>query len=170
MKRYSFRLGLIVLAAVASCLPPLSLAQERKKNSDPRQEILDRLHPKPTEREAPRGLKLLAGYKNKGATDFEGNETGEISKKGGLKITYAMGFSYGQVVDPRDKNKYLQYREQTVNGRVVRFALTKKKVFMISVPLIDIPDTAYAANFSTKVKKPGDAADMITMALSLIQR
>jgi hypothetical protein len=53
---------------------------------------------------------------------------------------------------------------------VVRFAFTKEKLLIVSVPLIDAPDTAYAANFSTIVEKPEEAADMVTMALSLIKQ
>jgi hypothetical protein len=171
MNKRGLILSVVAFGVMTACVPAPSLAQEKKKaEPDPRQELLDRLHPKPTEREAPGGIKLLPGYKHKGATDFEGNTTGEIRKKGGLKISYAMGFSWGQEADPKEKEKYLQYSEQVISGRVVRFAFTKEKVFIVSVPLEDTPDTAYAANFSTKVQKPEDAADMVTMALSLIQR
>jgi hypothetical protein len=171
MNKCGLAISIVVCGAIAACSPVLSLAQDKTRSeADPRQELLDRLHPKPAEREAPMGLKLLPGYKHKGATDFEGNTTGEIRKKGGLKISYAMGFSWGQEADPKEKDKYLQYSEQVISGRVVRFAFTKEKVFIVSVPLDDTPDTAYAANFSTKVQKPEDAADMVTMALSLIQR
>ncbi|HEX8492104.1 MAG TPA: hypothetical protein VF658_04625 [Pyrinomonadaceae bacterium] len=171
MNRYWFSLKLLITIVIAGCLPIFSSAQEeKKKNTDSRQEILDQLHPKPTEKEAPHGIKLLPGYKHKGATDFEGNATGEIRKKNGLKITYAMGLSWGQEADPKDKDKYLQYSEQVINGRVVRFAFTREKVFIVSVPLDDAPDTAYAANFYTKVQKPEDTTDMVTMALSLIQQ
>jgi hypothetical protein len=80
-----------------------------------------------------------------------------------------MGLSWGQEVNPTDKDKYIQYTEKVINGRVVRFAFTKEKVFMVSVPLDSTTNTVYAANFSTKVKKPEDASDMVAMALSLIQ-
>ncbi len=171
MNKRGFILGTVVISALAMCSPPRYLAQDKKKGDpDPGQELLDRLHPKPTERESPGGIKLLPGYKHKGATDFEGNNTGEIRKKGGLKIIYAMGFSWGQEADPKDKGKYLEYSERVISGRVVRFAFTKEKVFIVSVPLDYTPDTSYAANFSAKVQKPEDAADMVTMALSLIRR
>jgi hypothetical protein len=130
---------------------------------------LNRLHPKPTEKEAPNGIKLLSGYKHKGATDFEGNNTGKIWKKGGLNISYAMGPLWGQEIEPGDKDKYLQYWEEVVDGRIVRFAYTKEKIFVVTVPLGDTPDTPYAANFHTRVERPEAAADMVTMARSLIQ-
>src|SRR5262249_50356713 len=135
-----------------------------------KQQLLNQLHPPATEKPAPDGIKLLPGYRHKGATDFEGNSTGQIWKKGGLKISYAMGFSWGQEADPQNKAAYLEYSEQTINGRVVRFAFRKDKLFIISVPLDDAPNTSHAANFSAKVSKPEDAADMKTIALSLLQQ
>jgi hypothetical protein len=169
MNKHLSSLRLLGFVVVALWLPGVSSAQEQQKSHDSPQETLDRLHPKATEQPAPHRIKILAGYKHKGATDFEGNNTGKIWKKGGLKIIYAIGFSWGQEVDPKDKDTYLQYSEKVVNGWVVRLALTRKKMFMVSVALGDMPNTLHAANFSTKVEKPEDAADMVTMALSLIQ-
>ena len=157
-----FLLSTLILV---SSLGLVALAQQ-----NPKQDLLNKLHPPEVERPAPAGIKLLPGYRHKGATDFEGNSTGHIWKKGGLKINYAMGLSWGQEVDPKNKSSYIDYSEQTINGRVVRFAFTKEKLFIISVPLDDTPDTLHAANFSTKVSKPDDAAAMRTMALSLLQK
>ena len=162
-------LRLTTVIALSLWLPATFLAQGHEKSPDPRQEILEQLHPRLREQEAPNGIKLLQGYKHKGATDFEGNNTGKIWKKGGLKIDYAIGFSWGQEVDPKARGQYLQYSEEIVNGRIVRIAFTKDKVLMISVPLGDTADTLNAANFSTKVDQPEDAADLVTMALSLIR-
>ena len=164
-------MSVVALVATAVCPPTYSLAQgEKRSKIDPRQELLDRLHSEPTVREVPGNIRLLPGYKHKGATDFEGNATGEIWKKGGLKISYAMGFSWGQEADPRDRDKYLQYWDRTINKRNVRFAFTKEMLFIASVPLDDNPDTFYAANFRTRVQRPEDATEMVTMALSLIQQ
>jgi hypothetical protein len=165
----SLRIFIFMATTILLWLPSHALTQERGK-PDAQQELLKQLHPPPTEKEAPAGIKLLPGYRHKGATDFEGNATGQIWKKGGLKINYAMGFSLGQEADPKQKATYLQYSEQTINGRTVRFAFTKAKIFIISLPLNDAPDTFHAANFSTKVQRPEDAADMVTMALSLLRQ
>ena len=148
-----------------SSLALVAIAQQK-----PKQDLLNKLHPPEVERPAPAGIKLLPGYRHKGATDFEGNATGRIWKKGGLNIKYAMGLSWGQEADPQKRSAYLEYSEQTSNGRVVRFAFTKKKLFIISVPFDDTPNTFNAANFSTNVSKPDDAADMKTMALSLLRQ
>jgi hypothetical protein len=112
MNKQDFRMSAVVFIAFAVFLPALSFGQAQKKSeTNPGQEILDQLHPKPTRKNPPMGMKLLAGYKHLGAKDFEGNATGEIWKKDGLKITYAMGFSWGQEADPKDRDKYLQYWE-----------------------------------------------------------
>jgi hypothetical protein len=148
----------------------LSLAWVAVAQQNPKQELLNQLHPPEIEKPAPGGIKLLPGYRHKGATDFEGNATGQIWKKGALKINYAMGLSWGQEADPNNRSSYIEYSEQTINGRVVRFAFTKAKLFIISVPRDETPNTLNAANFSTKVSKPDDAADMKTMALSLLRQ
>jgi hypothetical protein len=160
-----FLASLLILSSVAS----IAFGQNRKQ-PDAKQELLNQLHPPETERPAPAGIELLPGYQHKGATDFEGNETGQIWKRDGLKINYAIGRSWGQEADPENKSAYIQYSEQIISGRVVRFAFTKKKLFIISVPLDVTPNTLHAANFSTKVSKPDDAADMKTMALSLLRK
>lgn len=148
-----------------------SFAQKKKKARDnPGKKILASLHPKPKMKPTPMGLGLLPGYKHKGATDFEGNNSGEIWKKGGLKITYEMGFNEGQAVKPEKKEEYLEYREKTVNGRTVRFAFTKESRFIASVLRDDYPNTPHAANFYTKVQKSEDAADMVTMVMTILQK
>jgi hypothetical protein len=154
----------------SSLILVLSHAGFAVAQQNPKQELLNQLHPPEIEKPAPAGIKLLPGYRHKGATDFEGNVTGHIWKKGGLDIRYAIGLSWGQEADPQKKSAYLEYSEQTINGRVLRFAFTKEKLFIISVPFDDTPNTLNAANFSTRVSKPDDAADMKTMALSLLRK
>jgi hypothetical protein len=154
-----------MLILVLSCGSLLLVAQNQNQT-----DLLNKLHPRETEKPPPAGIKLLPGYRHKGATDFEGNATGQIWKKGGLKIKYAMGLNWGQEADPKNNSAYIQYSEQTINGRAVRFAFTKDKRFIISVPFDDTPNTFNAANFSTNVSKPENAADMKTMALSLLRQ
>jgi hypothetical protein len=113
----------------------------------------------------PKGINLLAGYKHKAATDFEGNQVGEISMSDGIKIKYEMGFSQGMAVDPNQKNVYVWYREQKLNSRITRYALSKDNILIISVPLSDEPNTLHAANFYGQIRNPDDIADMLLMIL-----
>jgi hypothetical protein len=121
-------------------------------------------------KDAPWGMTLLAGYEHEGEVDFEGTFSGKIWKRGGLEIHYVIGQLFGQIVRPEDKGSYLRYWEEIVGGRVVRFAHLKNKELVISFPLEDAPHTISGANFSTRAERPEDAADMVTMALSMIER
>ena len=117
------------------------------------------------ESDPPKGIGLLAGYKHKGATDFEGNQVGEISKPDGVKIKYEMGFSQGMAVDSDQRAAYIWYRDQKVNGRITRYALNKSNVLMISIPLSNDPNSLHVANFYGAIKKPQDIDDMLLMIL-----
>lgn len=141
-------------------------AQVRSKpQGAPEQSVLQQLHRELLESDPPKGIGLLAGYKHKGSTDFEGNQMGEISKPDGVKIKYEMGLSQGMAVDIDQKSTYVWYREQKVNGRSTRYALNKKNVLMISVPLSDDPKSLHVANFYGTIKKRQDIADMLLMVL-----
>jgi hypothetical protein len=76
-----------------------------------------------------------------------------------------MGFSQGLAVDPDQKAAYLWYREQEVNGRITRYALSKRNVLMISIQLGDAPSSLHAANFYGEIRKLDDIADMLLMVL-----
>lgn len=157
--------GIKVLAFVL-VLSSDSSPQDRSKQQDRQEQtVLQQLHPVPVENEPPKGIRLLIGYKHKSATDFEGNQVGEISKDNRVKIKYEMGFSQGMAVDPSQKDTYVWYQEQTVNGRISRYALSKKDVLMISIPLDDAPNTLHVANFYGTIQKPNDIADMLLMIL-----
>jgi hypothetical protein len=123
------------------------------------------LHPKPVESDPPKGIRLLAGYKHKSATDFEGNQVGEISKRDGVKIKYELGFSQGMAVNVDQKAAYVWYREQKTNMRTAHYALNKAHVLMMSIPLDDEPNTLHVANFYGTIEKPEDIADMLLMIL-----
>jgi hypothetical protein len=153
---------------VALWLATVSSAQDpRRKEVESRKGIeAERLSTTPA---TANGIRVLAGYEEKSEKQPGGNVWGKIRKKGGLQIAYVMGPRVGQALRPQDKGKYLKYWEQTVNGRVVRFAFTNMKDLVISVPLDDKPDTLNAANLGARVAAPEDGADMVTMALSLIQ-
>lgn len=144
----------------------LAYAQDKSKNeSRQEQSVLRQLHPDPVESDPPKGIGLLVGYRHKSATDFEGNQVGEISKRDGVKIKYEIGFSQGMAVDADQKASYVWYREQKMNARITRYALSKSNVLMISIPLDDTPNTLHVANFYGTIRKESDIADMLLMIL-----
>lgn len=155
----------VLLIALAMSMPDASRAQRKKGGQEPEQTVLQKLHPDFIEMDPPKGISLLSGYRHKGARDFEGNQVGEIWKNDGVKIRYEMGFSEGLAVDPEQKVTYAWYQEQKVNGRVTRYALSKRNVLTISIPLDDAPKTLHVANFYGTIKKPNDVADMVLMIL-----
>jgi hypothetical protein len=156
----------IKVIAIVFVMSHLSSAQDQsKKESRPEQSVLRQLHPEPEENDPPKGIALLTGYKHKSATDFEGNQVGEITKRDGLRIKYEMGFSQGMAVDADQKATYIWYREQKANGRITRYALSKGNVLIISIPLDNTPNTLHVANFYGTIKKPEDIADMLLMVL-----
>jgi len=167
MNRSSLTLFCIIkVVAILLFVANSSFAQDRKKEQDhPEQKVLGRLHPDLIDADPSKGVNLLAGYKHKATTDFEGNQVGEISKSDGVKIKYEMGFSQGMAADPDQKATYIWFREQKVNGRITRYALNKDNVLMISVPLSDEPNTLHAANFYGQIRSPDDIADMLLMIL-----
>jgi hypothetical protein len=156
----------IKVMAIVFAVSHLSSAQDKsKQETAPQRTVLRRLHPEPVESDPPKGIRLLAGYKHKGATDFEGNQAGEISRSDGVKIKYEMGFSQGMAVEPDQKAAYLWYREQKLNGRITRYALSKDNVLVVSVPLDNMPNTLHVANFYGTIRRRDDIADMLLMIL-----
>ena len=147
------------------CHPCFGQDSSNKTESRPQQSLVRQLHPEPVESDPPKGIGLLAGYKHKSATDFEGNQVGEISKPDGVKIKYEVGLSQGMAVDADQRAAYIWYRDQKVNGRVTRYALNKSNVLMISIPLSNDPQSLHVANFYGAIKKPQDIADMLLMIL-----
>lgn len=176
MRTISSGIFLIVLMLNISTLQLLGREQKEKKKKREKdsaipERVVDVLHPKPTKNNSRSvaGIKLLPGYNATHAKDFEGNEYGEIEKRGGLKITYQIGLNQGQMVKTAELNQYIYYYRQIVDGRSVLSALTKEKIFIVSVPLND-KDPNHAANFLAKVEKPEAANDMLVMALSLLEK
>lgn len=167
MRRASLTLSwtVIVLATMFAVLLPCTAQDRSKQKSRPQQTVLQQLHPELVESDPPKSIRLLAGYKHKSAIDFEGNQVGEISKSDGVKIKYEMGFSQGMAVDPGQKAAYVWYREQKVDGRIIRYALSKNNTLIISIPFSDDPNSLHVANFYGTIKKPEDIADMLLMIL-----
>jgi hypothetical protein len=167
MRRASLILLLtIAVVAIVPVVSQLGSAQDRsKQGTRPEKTVPRQLHPEPVESDPPKGIRLLAGYKHKSATDFEGNQVGDISKSDGVKIKYEIGFSQGMAADPDQKAAYVWYREQNFSGRTIRYALRKDNMLMISVPLEVAPNTLHAANFYGTIRKQNDIADMLLMIL-----
>ena len=154
----------IEVMAIVLAISNLSTAQDRSKQEiAPQKTVLRQLHPEPVEDDPPKGISLLAGYKHKSGTDFEGNQVGEISKRYGVKIKYEMGFSQGMALDADRKASYVWYREQKMNGRITRYALSKINILTISIPLDDDANTLHVANFYGTIRKPEDIVDMLLM-------
>lgn len=157
---------MVTLFVIAFAASSFSFAQKASKQRvDPKRTTLEQLHPPLVESEPPKGISLLIGYKHRSGTDFEGNNVGEVLKAGGLKIRYEIGFSQGEAVESSQKNKYLWYREQSINGRIVKYALNRSRTLIITIPLDATPNTWHAANFYGEIKRPEDIADMLLMVL-----
>jgi len=163
MSNSLIKISLVIMtfAIALGFLSPCLAQVERESRS---QETVRQLHPGPVENDPPTGIKLLAGYKHKSVTDFEGNQVGEISKGRGVKIKYEIGSSQGLAVDSVEKSSYNWYQEQKVGSRIVKYAL-KKHNLVISIPLSDDPTSLHAANFYGTITKPEDIADLLLMIL-----
>lgn len=126
------------------------------------------------------GIKLLDGYKFKRSSTID-TINGIIYKDGGLNIEFESGISEGYAVNPKDKNKYIWYREQIVNGHKVMLALTKSgvgtvwksensrsskqyNILMVTFPGRFGPNDA--ANFYAEVLNEKEIADMLLMVLT----
>jgi photosystem II stability/assembly factor-like uncharacterized protein len=129
------------------------------------QNLSQELYPTLVDSSPPEGIKLLPGYQHRGATDFEGNQRGEISKTGGLEIKYEMGLSEGMLVNRNRKAAYVWYKEQRVDNRITRYALTKMNVLIISVSLAAERKSLHAANFYGQIRRPEDIPQMLSMIL-----
>jgi hypothetical protein len=144
----------IKLMAIVFVLSHSCFAQDRSKQETGQQRrTVRQLHPEAVEEDPPKGIRLLVGYKHKGAIDFEGNQVGEISKNDGVKINYEMGFSQGMAVESDRKAVYVWYREQRIDARVTRYALSKRNILIISIPLSEDPTSLHVANFYGTIKK-----------------
>jgi hypothetical protein len=126
------------------------------------------------------GVRLLDGYKFKRSRTVD-TINGIIYKDGGLTIEFESGISEGYAADPKERAKYIWYREQVVGGHKVMLALTKPgvgtawkpekprglspgNILMVTFPGRFGPNDA--ANFYAEVLNEQEAADMLLMALT----
>lgn len=125
-------------------------------------------------------LRMLDGFKYKRA---KGSDTigGRIYKDGGLSIEFESGLSEGYAADPKNKGRYIWYREQQINGNKVFLALTthgagttwqaenprqlpSRRVMIVTFPGRFGPDDA--ANFYAEVANEEEVAEMLLMVLT----
>jgi|SRR5215831_12685568 len=125
------------------------------------------------------GLRLLDGYRFERSHTFD-TINGVITKPGGLRIEFERGINEGYAVEPKNKDKYIWFREQTVNGHKLMLALVKRdvtpwkpevgrnprpaNVLIVTFPLRIGPDAA--ANFYGEVANEQEIADMLLMVLT----
>jgi hypothetical protein len=104
-----------------------------------------------------------------------------IAKKGGPRIDFEAGPSEGSWANPTDREKYSWYRERTINGYKVRFALIKAGVMTVWEPresgrrqrlqpgnilLVTFligENSDFTANFKCKIANQQELADVILM-------
>jgi hypothetical protein len=131
--------------------------------------------------DAPGGLKLLEGYTLQRGSAIDA-VVWTIEKRGGLRISFEAGPSEGAAANPSEKNEYSWYREQTVSGYSVRFALVKAglkthwepsdsrglplgNILLVTFVLErDHPD--HTANFCAKVANSQEIADALLMVMT----
>lgn len=125
------------------------------------------------------GLRLLDGYRFERSHTFD-TINGVITKPGGLRIEFESGLNEGYAIEPKNKTKYIWFREQTVNGHKVMVALVRRgmtpwkpevarnprptNVLIVTFPGRIQPDDA--ANFYGEVANEQEIADMLLMVLT----
>src|SRR5260370_18842651 len=73
------------------------------------------------------GIQLLDGYSAKRGWAVDATAW-TIEGKTGLKIYFEAGPTAGSWANPDERNKYSWYREQSIRGHVVRYALVKSEL------------------------------------------
>jgi hypothetical protein len=127
------------------------------------------------------GIQLLAGYSAKRSSAVDA-EVWTIERQGGMKIYFEAGPNEGSWADPQDRNNYAWYREQTIKGCTVRFALVKPGLktqwersesgesvpgnILLATFLLGGKSSDHTANFSAKIASKEDLADALLMIMS----
>jgi hypothetical protein len=127
------------------------------------------------------GIRLLEGYSIKQQQSVDA-QSWTIEKSGGPKIHFEAGPSEGSAIDPKRKERYSWYREQTVNGYEVRFALTKRGIktrwddefdpnsepggTLFITFLLEGENSSHTADFTVKTRNDQDLADVLLMVLT----
>ena len=124
------------------------------------------------------GLQLLNGYSAKQASAVDALAW-TIQGKNGLRINFEAGPSEGSWADPEEQSHYAWYREQTIRGLKVRFALVKAGFrtqwetadgrrlppgnILLVTYLLGGEKSSHTANFSAKIANQDEFADALLM-------
>ena len=111
--------------------------------------------------DAPGRIRLLEGYAHKQLQGFD-SAVGRIANEK-LSISYDIGPLAGVKVWPGRNKEYLWYKEQQFLNNVVRVALRKDNVLLVTFP-------HSSANFTAKVEKNEDIVDVLLMTLTFRQK
>lgn len=126
------------------------------------------------------GLRLLDGYQYKRSNTVD-TINGVIYREGGLSIEFESGISEGYAADPKERAKYIWYREQVVGGHKVMLALTRPGMGAAWKPekprgsppgnilIVTFPGSfgpLDAANFYAEVLNEQEVADTLLMVLT----
>jgi hypothetical protein len=126
-------------------------------------------------------LQLLPGYEFRRERSLD-TINGSIIRTDGFVIEFEKGINEGLAADPRNRNRYIWFKEQKINGNKVFIAFTKQgvgtkwepRVRRHGVTVIGIMIISYpgpfgnddAANFYAEVSNEVDVLDMTLMALT----
>lgn len=108
-------------------------------------------------------------------------ESGIIYKPNGLKIEFEEGLSQGYGVKSENLRTYEWSKEQTINGRTVKFALIKKgiktvyepenprddilgNILLVTIPLGNLDK--HAINFQAEIVNESELVDALLMILT----
>jgi len=124
------------------------------------------------------GMNLLDGYTVKRTSAIDAR-TWTIEGSHGFVIRFEAGPSEGSWANPGERNKYSWYREQTIRGQGVRYALVKSGLktqwepdenrglppgnILLVTFLLEGAHSDHTANFSAKVASSEELADALLM-------
>ena len=124
------------------------------------------------------GLQLLEGYTAKRQSAVDATAW-IIEGKTGVRVTFEAGPSEGSWADPEERGKYAWYREQTMHGYLVRFALVKAGLktqwepesgrgltpgnILLVTYLLGGPKSNHTANFAAKIADSAELGDCLLM-------
>ncbi|MEZ6057390.1 MAG: hypothetical protein R3C01_11880 [Planctomycetaceae bacterium] len=118
----------------------------------------------------PGHIQLIQGYKHEPLQGID-SRVGRISRNDGFTINYEqgrvpkeneqfrLGGDFSNAAQHVKKTEGAWYREQTVQGTPMQIAMTKEKLLVVTFPESGI-------NFTTKIEKDTDLAEVLLMLLT----
>src|SRR6185436_19393689 len=114
--------------------------------------------------EPPRGITLLPGYKHELKRTVDSVD-GRIWKDQGLEIHYNRGLGTGSIVDREVLNEVWS-KYQTVGTNIVRIAMTKDRVLLVTITPSDDGQPSRRTNFWANVHNDEEISDMLLMVMA----